>query len=122
MRRLIAAAPAMLVLLSPASAQVRPSPERQARTEADYRATLARLGIGIAQMRPGAEGFSRQSPNADNLDESKAAPKSPLPPLITVAHPTARWWRTVRPRLVRPLEGEVCGPGPTTGPAREWRV
>src|SRR5437763_4064186 len=123
MRRQIATALAMLVLLSPASAQFRPSPERQARTEADYRATLARLGINIAQMRPGAEGFNRQSPNADNLDESKAAPKSPLPPLITVAHPTVRWWRSVRrPQLVRLLEDEMYGRVPATAPKIEWTL
>jgi hypothetical protein len=123
MRRLVAAALAMLVLLSPAIAQFRPSPERQARSEADYRVTLGRLGIAPAQMRPGAEGFNRQAPNADSLDESKAAPKSPLPPLITIAHPSARWWWSLRrPQLVRLLEDEMYGRVPTTAPKIEWTL
>jgi hypothetical protein len=111
----LAIASASLAQLGP------PSPERKGATEADYRATLARLGI--TSMRPGADGYNRQAPNAVNYDETLAGPSSPPPPLFTVVHPTAKWWREVRrPQLVRLLEDEMYGRVPATAPRIEWQL
>ncbi|HEY0310928.1 MAG TPA: hypothetical protein VGC56_00385 [Allosphingosinicella sp.] len=117
MRRVLALA----ALAASAVAAQPPSAERRAATEADYKATLARLGI--ASLRPGADGYNRAAANAVNYDEAKAGLTSPLPPLLTVAKPTARWWWTVRrPQLVRMIEDEMVGRVPATAPTIVWRL
>jgi hypothetical protein len=111
----VAAAVATAALAQP------PSAERRAATEADYKATLARLGV--AAIRPGADGFNRAAPNAANYEEAKAGLSSPLPPLIPIAKPSARWWWTVRrPELVRLIEDEMIGRVPATAPRIVWTV
>ncbi len=120
MKQFVIVAAALLAGVS-AAAQFNPSPERQAATEKDYRETLARLGI--THMRPGADGYNKQSPNYVNYDDSKAGPSSPPPPLITVAHATASWWRNVRrPQLLRLFEDEMYGRVPATAPRIDWRL
>jgi len=111
---------AALVLAVPATAQFRPDPERQARTERDYRATLERLGIQA--MRPGADGYNKESPNYVNYDEARAgSPK--LPPLITTERPSGRWWRdSRRPQLLRLLEDEMYGRVPAGTPKIVWTM
>jgi hypothetical protein len=105
----------------PAAAQFNRSPERQAATEKGYRETLARLGI--THMRPGADGYNKQSPNYVNYDEAKAGPSSPPPPIMTTAHPTAAWWWKVRrPQLVRLFEDEMYGRVPPNAPKIEWQL
>lgn len=112
---------AAALLSGTAVAQSRPSPERQAATEANYRETLQRLGI--ERMRPGADGFDRTSPNAANYDEAKAALSSGLPPLIGPEPRSARWWREVRrPQIARLLEDEVYGRVPATAPPIDWSL
>jgi hypothetical protein len=112
---------AALAVALPAAAQFNRSPERQAATEQDYRATLARLGI--THMRPGADGYNKESPNYVNYDDAKAGPSSPPPPLFTVAHPTASWWRNVRrPQLVHLFEDEMYGRVPRTAPQITWQL
>lgn len=102
-----------------ASAQFRPSPERQAKTESDYRATLGRLGI--TDMRTGADGFNRSAPNAANFDEAKAGLAGPLPALLPPGRHSARWWWNVRrPQLARLLEDEMYGRVPATAPRVRW--
>lgn len=112
---------AALVAAAPVAAQFNRSPERQAATEKDYQETLARLGI--THMRPGADGYNKQSPNYVNYDESRAGPSSAPPPIITVAHPTPNWWWKVRrPQLVRLLEGEMYGRVPPSAPRIDWQL
>jgi hypothetical protein len=112
---------AALLIAVPVAAQFNRSPERQAATEKDYRETLARLGI--THMRPGADGYNKQSPNYVNYDETKAGPSSPPPPIITVAHPTPDWWWKVRrPQLVRLLEDQMYGRVPSAAPRIDWRL
>jgi len=112
---------AALATAIPAVAQFNRSPERQAATEKDYRETLMRFGI--THMRPGADGYNKQSPNYVNYDDAKAGPSSPPPPLFTVAHPTALWWRNVRrPQLVHLFEDEMYGRVPATAPRIEWKL
>ncbi|MGN6849947.1 MAG: glucuronyl esterase domain-containing protein [Sphingomicrobium sp.] len=112
---------AALAAAAPVAAQFNRSPERQAATEKDYHETLARLGI--THVRPGADGYNKDSPNYVNYDESKAGPSSPPPPIITVAHPTPSWWWKVRrPQLVSLLEREMYGRVPATVPKIEWQL
>ena len=119
MRRFFIAA--ALLAAVPATAQFTRSPERQAATEKDYRETLRRLGI--AHMRPGADGYNKQSPNYVNYDEARAGPSSPAPRIFTVQHPTAAWWRKVRrPQLVRLFEDEMYGHVPRTVPQIDWQL
>lgn len=112
---------AALLIAGPAAAQFNRSPERQAATEKDYRETLARLGI--THMRPGADGYNKQSPNYVNYDDTKAGPSSPAPAAITIAHPTASWWRNVRrPQLVHLFEDDMYGRVPASAPRIEWKL
>lgn len=113
---------AAIAIASAAVAQFGPpSPERKAATEADYHATLARLGI--TSMRQGADGYNKQASNAVNYDEARAGPSSPPPSLFPVAHPTAAWWRQVRrPELMRLLEDEMYGRIPATAPRIVWKL
>jgi hypothetical protein len=74
-------------------------------------------------MRPGADGYNKQSPNYVNYDETKAGPSSPPPPVITIAHPTASWWWKVRrPQLARLFEDEMYGRIPPTAPKIDWKL
>lgn len=102
----------------PAAAQFRADPERQARTEADYTATLQRLGI--KSMRPGADGFNKSSPNAVNYDEAKAGtPK--LPQLVQPGKPSADQWQLERrPALLQLLADEMYGRVPPNAPKLIW--
>lgn len=112
---------AALLAATPVAAQFNHSPERQAATEHDYQETLARLGI--THMRPGADGYNKQSPNYVNYDESKASPSSPPPPIITIAHPTPNWWwKARRPQLLRLFEDEMYGRVPSSAPRIEWQL
>lgn len=100
-----------------------PSPGRRAATEADYRATLARLHI--ASVRPGADGFNRNAPNAANYDEAKAGLTSKLPPLLRTDEggrvtSAGTWWRVRRPELVELFDRYVYGRVPATAPRIHW--
>jgi hypothetical protein len=107
-----------VLLAGPAFAQFRPDPERQARTEKDYRATLQRLGI--ASMRPGADGYNKASPNYVNYDEAKAGAPA-LPGLLTRGRRSpAQWWRARRPALLKLLEAEMYGRVPPGTPKLRW--
>jgi hypothetical protein len=113
----------LLVAVAAAALAQPPSPERRAATEADYRATLARLGI--ASIRPGADGFNRNAPNAANYDEAKAGMASPLPPLLRTADgrpvtSASIWWHVRRPELVAILDREIYGRVPANAPEIQW--
>ncbi|MDB5692321.1 MAG: hypothetical protein JWO81_1384 [Alphaproteobacteria bacterium] len=113
----------MAAALAAAAAAQPPSPERKAATEADYRATLARLGI--VSVRPGADGYNRNAPNAVNYDEAKAGMASPLPELLRSAGgrpvtSAAAWRRVRRPELVALFDHEVYGRVPATAPKIHW--
>jgi hypothetical protein len=118
---------AAAALAAPSAAQL-PSPEeraaRAARTEADYRATLARLGL--TALRPGADGRDRNAPNAANYDEAKVGAMPPLPPLLRTARGrevrTTRQWRARRAELARLLEREMYGRVPATAPKIVWTL
>lgn len=112
-----------LAALAAAAVAQPPSAERKAATEADYRATLSRLGI--ASVRPGADGYNRSAPNAVNYDEAKARMASPLPPLLRTQDgravtSAALWWRVRRPEIVSFFDREIYGRVPASAPKIEW--
>ncbi|MFH5806354.1 endo-1,4-beta-xylanase [Alienimonas sp. DA493] len=90
-----------------------------------HRLMLDRLGIDA--LRPGADGWNRDAPNAANYDEAQAVPYPDLPdPLLTEAGDpvaTAERWRTVRrPELLELFSREVYGRVPDDAPAVTWDV
>lgn len=98
-----------------------PSPERRAATEADYRATLGRLGI--SSIRQGADGFNRDAPNAANRDEARVGTYS-LPPLLvdSAGRPVtgSGGWHRRRREIVEAFDSQVYGRVPATAPAIRW--
>jgi hypothetical protein len=113
-------------LAAPAAAQAGPAAaERRAATEADYRQTLARLGL--TSLRPGADGRNPDAPNAANYAEERAGRAGPLPPLLVSSRGQAvrtarQWWSVRRPELTRLLEREVYGRVPATAPQIRWEL
>ena len=100
-----------------------PSPERRAATEADYRATLGRLGI--TSIRPGADGFNRDAPNAANRDEARVGAYT-LPPLLVDAagRPVTNsgGWHHRRREIVELFDSQVYGRVPANAPAIRWEI
>lgn len=116
--RWIMASLALAMLATPAGAQ------RDYRAaEADRRIMLDRLGI--ADTRPGAEGFNRDAPNAANYDEAKAGTPE-LPELLRFADgtpvTTANDWEHRRREIVALFDREIYGRVPATAPAIRWRL
>lgn len=97
------------------------SPERGAATQADYRATLGRLGI--TTLRPGADRFNQGAPNAANRDETRVGSYT-LPPLLVDAagRPVTRagGWHRRRRELVELFDREMYGRVPANAPAIRW--
>jgi hypothetical protein len=98
-----------------------PSPQRGAATQADYRATLARLGI--TAIRQGADGFNRDAPNAANRDEARVGSYT-LPPLLLDAagRPVTNegGWHRRRREIVEAFDSQVYGRVPANAPAIRW--
>jgi hypothetical protein len=119
------AAAALLLASLAAPALAQPSPERQAATQRDYRATLERLGI--AAIRPGADGLHPDAANAANYDEARVGAVAPLPPLLVgfdgkAVKSAGQWWRSRRPGLVALFDRDVYGKVPATAPAVSWEL
>ncbi len=110
---------ALTLLAAPASAQ-----QDYRAAEIDRRAMLDRLGI--ADTRPGADGFDPAAPNAANYDEAKAGDPS-LPDVLRMAdgRRVARgslWWRERRPEIVALFDREIYGRVPASAPRIRWRL
>lgn len=92
--------------------------------ELDRRAMLDRLGI--ANTRPGADGFNREAPNAANYDEAKAAMAGPLPELMRFADgrrvTRAALWPARRAEIVGLFDREIYGRVPRTAPRISWKT
>ncbi len=77
--------------------------------------------LGIASLRPGANGSDPQAPNAANYDESKANPYPNLPDPLTLKNgrrgTTAEmWWKQRRPEIVEDFDREIYGRVPENTP------
>ncbi|WP_206376926.1 hypothetical protein [Sphingomonas sp. G-3-2-10] len=109
----------LMLAAMPASAQ-----QDYREAEIDRRAMLDRLGI--ADTRPGADGFSAQAPNAANYDEARAGDPA-LPPLLVLADgrrvmSAAMWRRQRRGEIAGLFDREVYGRIPATAPRIAWKV
>ncbi|MCW3847283.1 hypothetical protein OF829_08520 [Sphingomonas sp. LB-2] len=96
------------------------------KANADRQAMLDRLGIPASSLRPGADGFNRQAPNAANYDEAKAG-DAELPGLLFVATgdrvtSPRMWWRVRRPEIVEAFDREIYGRVPATAPVIRWKL
>ena len=106
------------------------SPEERARLDQLAREDHADMmrQLGIARLRPGANGFAAAGdPNAANYDPAKANPYPDWPDVLTLRDgrkvATAEtWWRVRRPEVVEDFEREVYGRVPQDVPKVEWTV
>ncbi|MEZ0241927.1 MAG: hypothetical protein ACAH11_01020 [Sphingomonas sp.] len=96
------------------------------KANADRLAMLDRLGIPASSIRPGADGFNRDAPNAANYDESKAGIPV-LPGVLTMVNgdrvdSPRMWWRERRPEIVELFDREIYGRVPATAPVIRWKL
>ncbi|TGX42549.1 acetylxylan esterase [Sphingomonas naasensis] len=82
--------------------------------------------LGIADTRPGADGFKPDVPNAANYDEARAGGMPQLPALLRFADgtpvTTAKDWARRRREIVALFDREIYGRVPATAPAIHWRL
>ncbi|MBV9882945.1 MAG: hypothetical protein JO276_08055 [Sphingomonadaceae bacterium] len=118
--------PLALLLAAGAAFAQPPAPERNAATQRDYQATLQRLGLRQADLRPGVDGFNRSAPNAVNRDEAAVGTVAPLPPLLVDAAgrpvTNAGAWRRRRREIMELFDREMYGRVPATAPAIHWEL
>jgi len=117
----------LLTLAVPATAQAPKRPNRspvQLATEQDHRLMMKALGIKF--LREGANGMSRNAPNAANYDESKVKAFILPDPLVcrdgTKVTSAEEWWTKRRPEIVEDFDREVYGRVPKDVPAVKWEV
>ncbi|QDV34447.1 alpha/beta hydrolase family protein [Tautonia plasticadhaerens] len=119
----------ILALVAALSASIAAAQEQTGLPEltAQQDHALMMRALGIASLRPGANGLDPDAPNAANYDESKANPYPGLPdPLVTddgdpVTTPE-QWWQVRRPEIVEHFDREVYGRVPDDVPAVSWEV
>jgi hypothetical protein len=91
--------------------------------EQDHARTMAM--VGVAQVRPGVDGYDPTKPNYVNYAEAKVRPyRLPDPLLMDDGTPvrTARdWWTKRRPQIEAAFDREVYGRPPAHLPAVAWR-
>lgn len=93
-------------------------------TEQEYRETLAMLRI--TSIRPGADGFNANAPNAQNTDETKAELYRNYPALLkfddgTPVDSKSKWNRR-RKELLEHFDREIYGRTPKDLPRVSWKV
>lgn len=107
------------VLAAPAAAQQ----QDYTAANADRQAMLDTLGI--AQIRPGADGFDPKAPNAANYDEARAGTPG-LPPLMlsNTGRPVrnSKDWDRRRKEIVELFDREIYGRVPLTAPKISWNL
>ncbi|MDQ2798365.1 MAG: acetylxylan esterase [Armatimonadota bacterium] len=117
---------ALALLALTAAAPADPaSPAAPMTAEQDHQNMMDQLHI--TALRPGADGFNAQAPNAQNTDESKATRYTNLPDPLVLKNgkkvTTARlWWTKRRPEIVEDFDREVYGRVPKTTPKVTWEV
>jgi hypothetical protein len=101
------------------------APPAEMNAEQDHRRMLELLGI--ESLRPGADGWRKDVPNAANYDESKVARDIRLPDPLALENgervTTPDAWRQVRrPEIVELFDREIYGRVPEQTPAVRWEV
>jgi hypothetical protein len=114
---------ALLLAGSVFAAELAPPAELTA--EQDHRLMMDQLGI--AAIRPGANGRDPDAPNAANYDETKANPHPALPDPLTLANGkrvknAQDWWKKRRPELVEIYDREIYGRVPQGVSGVAWSV
>ena len=109
-----------------ATLQGEASPNQQAALSAEQDHTRMMQLLHITSLRRGADG-DRKSPNAANMDESKANIFGPPPdPLILKngkkVTNAETWWQQRRPEIVEDFEREIYGRVPANVPNIKWEV
>ena len=115
---------ALLAAAAPARADDPPESPVRLTAQQDHKRMMDLLGI--KELRRGADG-NPKSPNAANLDESKANPYPDLPDPLTFKDgtkvTTADVWRTKRrAEIVEDFDREVYGRVPKETPKVKWEV
>ena len=99
-----------------------PSPEQQAKTQADHKHLLELLKI--ESLRPGPSG-TPTAPNAANSDEAKVTPYT-LPDALTLKNGkkvvSKRDWEARRKELFEDFDRELYGRTPKKTPKVTWEV
>jgi hypothetical protein len=96
------------------------------KANADRAVMLDRLGIPPSSIRPGADGFNKDAPNAANYDEAKAGVPV-LPGVLTMVNgdrvdSPRMWWRERRPEIVELFDSQIYGRVPATAPVIRWKL
>jgi hypothetical protein len=111
-----------LLAAAPQPPRFGPSPEQQARTEADHRHLLDLLKI--EKLRPGPSG-NPAAPDAANADEARVGTYT-LPELLVRKRgervTTKRQWNARRRELFEDFDREVYGRVPRRTPKVRWEV
>ena len=123
---LVCAIAAFLLAAQPGQAfqAAQPTPQQLA-TQEDHKRMMDLLHI--TELKRGADGRNRDTPNAANYDESKANPYPNLPdPLklkngkkVTTAD---QWWKGRRPEIVEDFDREIYGRMPKVTPKVKWEI
>ena len=116
-----------LLFAAPASAQeskqADPAPLNLT-AQQDHKLMMEALKID--RLRPGANGMSRDAPNAANYDESKVNAFTLPDPLVckdgTKVTTPELWWARRRPEIVEDFDREVYGRVPKDVPKVTWEV
>ena len=103
--------------------QADPMP-RELTAQQDHK--LMMEALGIQSLRQGANGMSREAPNAANYDEAKVNSFTLPDPLVcndgTRVTTPEQWWETRRPEIVEDFDREVYGRVPKDVPEVKWEV
>jgi hypothetical protein len=126
-RAILAAALALLAPPAPAQdpkpADAAPAP-RDLTAQEDHK--LMMEALGIASLRPGANGMDRNAPDAANYDEAKVRSFTLPDPLVgkdgTKVETPEQWWARRRPEIVEDFDREVYGRVPEDAPKVTWEV
>jgi hypothetical protein len=101
-----------------------PTPPAQLTAEQDHQRILDLLHITM--LRRGPDGDPK-SPDAANLDESRATTYASLPDPLTLKNgkrvkSAKTWWKQRRPEIVEDFDREVYGRVPPNVPKVNWEV
>ena len=124
-RALLAAVP-LLFAASATAQDPKPADPAPLNLTATQDHKLMMEALKIDRLRPGANGMSRDAPNAANYDESKVNAYTLPDPLACkdgakVTTPE-QWWSKRRPEIVEDFDREVYGRVPKDVPKVTWEV
>jgi hypothetical protein len=116
---------ACAILSTAAVVAAEQAPPLDLTAEQDHKLMLDQLGI--ASLRPGANGRDPNAANAANYDEAKGNPYPDLPDALVMddgkpVRNAKQWWKHRRPQIVEYFDREVYGRVPPHVPRVRWSV